>query len=80
MADGARFKFGADIGIGITGIAGPGGDGSVVEPGTVFVALTTKNASFCRSLCFSGDRERIRIMGASNALDMIRRYLSGLEV
>ena len=80
MADGARLKFGADIGIGITGIAGPGGDGSSNEPGTVFCALTTNNESFCKSLHLSGGRERTRVMSSSNALDMIRRYLTGLEV
>lgn len=80
MADGARIKFGADIGIGITGIAGPDGDGSGIEPGTVFAALTTKDTSFCRSLKLFYDRERIRIMGASHALDMARRFLTGLEI
>jgi len=80
MADGARLKFGADIGVGITGVAGPGGDGSGVEPGTVYVALATGGASFCRSLRLLHDRGRVRIMAASHALDMIRRLLTGLEV
>jgi len=80
MADGARNRFEADIGIGITGIAGPEGDGSGLEPGTVFVALTTKDVSFCRNLNLLYDRNRIRIMGASHALDMARRFLTGLEV
>ena len=76
MADGARSVFGADIGIGITGIAGPDGDGSELEPGTVFVSLTTKDASFCRNLSLHSDRERVRIMSASHALDMVRRELA----
>ena len=80
MADGARIKLGADIGIGITGLAGPDGDGSGTEPGTVFVALTTNDASFCRKHQFSNDRERVRIMSTSYALDMIRRLLTGLEI
>ena len=80
MADGARDRFCTDIGIGITGIAGPGDDGSGLDPGTVFAALTTKRDSFCRSLNLFYDRDRIRIMATSHALDMARRYLTGLTV
>ena len=50
MADGAREKLGAGIGVGITGIAGPDSDGSGLEVGIVFIALTTKEASVCESL------------------------------
>ena len=80
MADGARKCFGADVGVGITGIAGPDGDGSGLEPGVVFTALTTGDASYCRELRLFNDRYRTRISAASNALDMVRRYLTGLEV
>ena len=80
MANGAREKFGADIGVGITGIAGPQGDGSGVEPGSVFVALTTGGVAFSRQPFMFSDRTRIRMSGASHALDMVRRYLTGLEV
>ena len=76
MADGARESLGADIGIGITGIAGPGGDGSGLEAGTVFVALTTGGASFCKDLRLQYDRDRVRIISSSQALDMLRRYLT----
>ncbi|MDR0490992.1 MAG: competence/damage-inducible protein A [Oscillospiraceae bacterium] len=80
MADGARKRLGADIGVGITGIAGPDGDGSGIEPGTVFAALTTQETSFCRAIRLFRDRDRIRIGAASHALDMIRRYLTDLAV
>jgi nicotinamide-nucleotide amidase len=80
MADGARLKLGADIGIGITGIAGPDSDGSGLEPGCVFIALTTKDAAYCRNLKLSFDRERVRVMSASHALDMVRRLLTGLKI
>ena len=80
MADGARLKFGADMGVGITGIAGPESDCSGLVPGTVFVALVYKGESYCRSIRLLPDRERVRVMSASNALDMIRRRLTGLEV
>ena len=80
MADGARAKFGTDIGIGITGIAGPDSDESGLEPGTLFVALTATDNSQCRHLNMPSDRERIRVFGASHALDMLRRYLTGLPL
>jgi len=78
MADGARERFGADIGVGITGVAGPGSDASGIEPGTVYIAVTADDARECRAPGMFRDRDRIRITAASNALDMLRRYLSGL--
>ena len=80
MADGARERLCADIGVGITGIAGPESDVSGLEPGTVFAALTTKDASFCSDLHLFHDRERIRISGSSHALDMVRRFLTKLKI
>ena len=80
MADGARIRFGADIGVSVTGLAGPGGDTADLEIGAVFAALTTKEQSFCRSLRLFHDRDRIRISAASNVLDMVRRFLTGLEI
>jgi len=76
MAEGVRLKLGADIGIGVTGIAGPDSDKSGQEPGTVFIALSAKNTTLCNQPKLFYDRERIRIGAASNALDMIRRFLS----
>ena len=76
MADGVRQRLDADIGIGITGIAGPDTDSSGKEPGTVYIALTTKEKSTCINPRLFYDRERIRTGAANNALDMIRRLLS----
>jgi len=76
MADGVRLRLGADIGIGITGIAGPDSDSSGQEPGTVFIALSTKDKSLSKQPRLFHDRDRIRIGAASHALDMIRRLLT----
>ena len=76
MADGVREKIKADIGIGITGIAGPDGDGSGLNPGTVFVALSTSRHSLCEDLKLQGDRGQIREASASHAFDMIQRFLN----
>jgi len=76
MADGVRRELGADIGIGITGIAGPESNESGQEPGTVFIALVTQEVSLCKQPGLLRDRDRIRIGAASHALDMIRRLLT----
>ena len=80
MAKGARTRLGADFGIGITGIAGPGGGTEEKPVGTVFVALATGAETHVRSLTLGTDRGRVRIMAAHHALDMIRRYLTGLSM
>jgi len=75
MANGVRENLNADIGIGITGIAGPESDTSGQKPGTVFIALTTKDTTICKQPALFHDRERIRTGAANHALDMIRRML-----
>ena len=80
MANGVLELFGADIGIGITGIAGPDSDDSGLKPGTVFVALAANGDSFCRNVNILRERERVRIITASHAFDMVRRLLTGLCV
>lgn len=79
MAENVREKLRADIGIGITGLAGPDGDGK--NPvGTVFVAMATGMDTFIAPLSIGVGRDRIRTYAASYALDMVRRYLTGVHV
>jgi len=81
LAERVRKTLGSDFGIGITGLAGPNGDG--VNPvGTIFVALSTKDRNYVRPLSLGGQssRERNRVTAANHALDMLRRSLTGLEV
>ncbi len=80
MASGVRERFDSDLGIGITGIAGPDSDGSGTPVGSVFVALATPEGRHVRDLHLGQGRERIRISAANHALDMVRRYLTGLPV
>jgi len=75
MANGIRLRMGSDIGIGITGIAGPESDASGKEPGTAYIALATKEKTICNNPKLFYDRERIRIGAANNALDMVRREI-----
>lgn len=79
MAKGAKRVFGADLAAATTGLAGPEGDG--VNPvGTVFVALAAGDQVFVNHLRGGVGRNRNRTMSANCALDMARRYLSGLPV
>ena len=75
MAGGARRRFGADLAIGITGIAGPEGGAEDKPVGTVHIALATPDAIRHRQFRFLGDRERVRRMSSQWALEMIRREL-----
>jgi nicotinamide-nucleotide amidase len=75
MATGARRALGADVGIGITGVAGPDPQEDL-PPGTVFVGLALPDgATAARRLGFSGDRARVRQFAAISALDFLRRTL-----
>ena len=75
MAEGAARVTRADVGLGITGVAGPEEQEGVV-PGTVFVGLVLPGQpAQTRELRVPGDRERVRQYGAISALDLLRRAL-----
>ena len=80
MAKGVRLRLGSDIGIGITGIAGPDSDESGTAVGTVYISLADGVTAYCRCLHLGAERARVRNSAAINALDMVRRYLTGLAV
>lgn len=75
MADGVRRLLGADVGLSITGVAGPA-DQDDQPPGTVFVGWTLGDAVHSRRLSLFGDRKRIRAYGTISALDVLRRAIS----
>ena len=72
MAQGACSITGADIGIGVTGLAGPGGDGSDVSVGTVCIAVcdTRDKTAVTATHFFNGDRKFVRMEAVKAALDM----------
>ena len=75
MAEGVRKVVGADVGLGITGVAGPD-DQEGVAPGTIFVGIALPDQpTETRKLRLPGDRERVRQYGAITALDLLRRAL-----
>lgn len=79
MARGAMETGGADIGIGITGIAGPGGGTPEKPVGLIYISLCDGERCWVRKLntghTGAGEREYNRYTAASTALNMLRRYL-----
>ncbi len=73
LAEGIRKRAGASIGLGITGIAGPGGGSPEKPVGLVYIALADERGTQVRTFRFPGDRERIRHLASQAALEMIRR-------
>jgi nicotinamide-nucleotide amidase len=76
LAAGARERLGADVGIGITGIAGPGGGTPEKPVGTVCVCVSTAGASEERTMHLAGGRADVRDRTTTVALHMLRRLLA----
>ncbi len=75
MAEGVRRALGADVGLALTGIAGPSG-GTVKKPvGLVFMAIANRHRRVALRCQFVGDRLAIKAQAAQTALDWLRRYL-----
>lgn len=74
LADGIRRRTGATLGIGITGIAGPGGGTPEKPVGLVHIAIADEHGPRERATRFPGDRDRIRTYTTYAALDTIRRH------
>jgi len=76
MAMNARLLLNADYGLGVTGIAGPGGGTSDKPVGTVCLALVGPDGFLkFRRLSLPGGRERVKFQASQNALDLLRRAL-----
>ena len=80
MAEGVRRLTGSDLSVSVTGLAGPDGDDRGNSVGTVYLGLSLPGETLVRRLALGGDRPRIRLLAASNALDMIRRHLCDLPI
>ena len=74
LAEGIRKRTGATLGIGVTGIAGPGGGTPEKPVGLVHIGIADERGPREQSFRFLGDRERIRLFATQAALDMVRRY------
>lgn len=75
MAQNIRKIAKADFGIGITGIAGPGGGASQKPVGTVFVSIAFKQGKVCKKFIFKGNRTTVRSKSAIKSLELLKKYL-----
>jgi nicotinamide-nucleotide amidase len=80
MAEGARERFGTDLAVATTGIAGPTGGSAGKPVGLIYVALASAGGSQVRELQLAFDRERNRRLTAQIAIDWVRRHLLGAEL
>ena len=79
MADGIRARAACEIGLGVTGIAGPSGGSDEKPAGTVVIGVTTADVRHVRTYRFPTGRARVRQFAAQIALDLARRTLLGVE-
>jgi nicotinamide-nucleotide amidase len=77
MAQGIKLAAKTDLGLSITGIAGPGGGSDQKPVGLVYTALASGQGVKAAEYRFLGDREQIRMKASQMALDMVRRHLIG---
>jgi nicotinamide-nucleotide amidase len=78
LADGALARFGADVGVGITGIAGPDGGTPAKPVGTVCLSVAeASGARIDRTLRLPGDRQTVRERTTTVAMHLLRRLLAG---
>lgn len=77
MAKGVRALLDTDLGVGITGFAGPtGGEGSANAPvGTVCIGLYSLCGETTREFFFTGSREEIKAKAAQSALELIKEFV-----
>ena len=75
LAEGIRYRCESTLGVGVTGVAGPGGGSAEKPVGLVFHALASDSGTEVVQRNFPGDRKRIRRFASTMALDMVRRKL-----
>ena len=75
MAEGVRINCHSDIGISITGIAGPGGATEKKKVGLVYMALADGKKTITQKHQLFGSRQLIRLRSARRALNLLRNYL-----
>lgn len=75
MAEGVRKLAGTNLGVAITGIAGPEGGSKEKPVGLVYIAIADEKSSRFKEVRFVGSREAIRLLSAKSALDWVRKWL-----
>ena len=77
MARGVKDRIKTDLGLAVTGIAGPGGGTRQKPVGTVHLGLAAGKKTFSKEYRFWGNRDQVKLNSSMMALDWVRRYLNG---
>jgi nicotinamide-nucleotide amidase len=80
MALGARKATNADVGLSVTGIAGPDGGSPEKPVGTFFIGLAAPDAVITRGFLLPGTRTWVKTLAAMQSLDLLRRHLLGYKI
>lgn len=78
MAEKVLAKFSTNIGVSVTGIAGPDGGSEEKPVGLVYIAVTGRNGTKCTKNIFKGSRKAVKYRATQTALDMVRTYIKEL--
>jgi PncC family amidohydrolase len=78
MADGIRRRAGTSVGVGVTGIAGPGGGSPEKPVGTVAIAVAVGEEVRVRTYAFVGGREMVKFQATQAAMNLLRLAITGL--
>ena len=76
MSANVRKLFNTDIGVGVTGIAGPGGGSAEKPVGTVYISVSNADKTFVKLFNFNGTRSEIKNQSCNAALSMIKEFLN----
>ncbi len=77
MARGVRAALGADLGVSVSGIAGPGGGSPDKPVGTTWIGLSATDGDWARRFCWEGNRRQNKAASAEAALQFVLDYLEG---
>jgi len=80
MADGARHRYGADVAVSVTGIAGPGGGSDAKPVGLTYVAVADDHGTDVRRFLWPDDRHGNRLRSAEAALALVLERVAGASV
>lgn len=78
MAQGARQRSGADVGVAVSGIAGPDGGSAIKPVGTVWIAVADDRGVDVRCMLFPGSRDTVRSETVRSALQLLRWRVCGV--
>jgi len=79
MAQGIKQVSGSDLGLAVTGIAGPGGGTPEKPVGLVYICLASDESVVCEEFRFKGKREEIKFQTSEAALEMVKKYFQAMS-